>query len=189
MEVASRFSMRSRVRLKLTQSTGEVTVAEGLVAWARVSAILDKQVNYLVAVIFDNAIHDFGGLDASPVIEAAIPQIAEAPAAVEAAAPGDNLRPFPTTSFRGTAQTADSWSEAEEYVISLDTESDPTQAGEAIGQAAEHLVALSAANDTLVARLAAREQEHARAMAELLTRCEALQSVASRGQGQVQAFA
>ena len=58
MEVAARFPMRSSVRLKLTQSTGEVTVAAGRVAWAKVSSIIDGRINYRVAVVFEQPLPD-----------------------------------------------------------------------------------------------------------------------------------
>jgi hypothetical protein len=58
MEVAARFPMRSSIRLKLTQSTGEVTVAAGRVAWAKVSSIIEGRINYRVAVVFEQPIPD-----------------------------------------------------------------------------------------------------------------------------------
>src|SRR5688572_11374399 len=162
MEVASRFPMRSRVRLKLTLVTGEVTVAEGLVAWARVAAIVDKQVNYLVAVIFDTPIPDLGGLDAAPIDESAPPvEILEAPPVMAvappmmAAAPSrDNLSQFPASAVRvpEPMRAVDVWNETTEQgeqIVSLDSAldgaADAKVSADAIGQ-------LSAANDSLVAQ-------------------------------------
>ncbi len=159
MEVASRLPMRSRVRLKLTLDTGAVTVAEGLVAWAKVAAIVDKQVNYLVAIVFDNAIPDLGGLDGSPVVQGshAAPQQAEAPPEIVAAPPRGNLTHFPTPTLRvpEAPPVMDDWDEADEQVVSLDA----VATGEAIGQAADHVAALTAANEALAAQVAAADAE------------------------------
>ncbi len=159
MEVASRFPMRSRVRLKLTVATGEVTVAEGLVAWARVAAIVDKQVNYLVAVIFDNVIPNLGGLDPAPIESAPPAEIVEAPPVVEVSAARDNLAQFPVAAPRlpEAPAVANAWNDTEEQVVSLDQVKDSSPAGEAIGEADERLAALSAANETLAGQLAAAE--------------------------------
>lgn len=160
MEVASRFPMRSRVRLKLTQNTGEVTVAEGLVAWARVAAIVDKQVNYLVAVIFDSSIPDLGGLDAWPEPEERLPEIIAPPLAVDAAAPRDNLTQFPRSLARApeTPAESESWNDADEQVVALDG-GDANPVDVPPSQPSEELAVLSAANETLTAQLAAAEAE------------------------------
>jgi hypothetical protein len=58
MEVAARYPMRSKVRVKLTRSTGEVTQVAGTVSWARVASIANGKINYLLAVIFESPIED-----------------------------------------------------------------------------------------------------------------------------------
>ena len=58
MEVAARYPMRSKVRLKLTRSTGEVTQVPGTVSWAKVASIANGKINYLLAVIFERSIED-----------------------------------------------------------------------------------------------------------------------------------
>jgi hypothetical protein len=213
MEVASRLAMRSRVRLKLTQSNGEVILAEGLVAWARVAAIVDKQVNYLVAVIFDKAIPDLGGMDVPPALEVAAPHKLEAPQAPDMAAPRDNLTwlPAPVLRVPEALPVVDAWSETEEHLASLDVESCAGHTDAAIGQAAEHLVALSAVNDSLTAQLAqadadrdalrdnleserrVREEERAKLLQEAaaaVTRAVALQSaLAAREEEHAQVLA
>ena len=160
MEVASRFPMRSRVRLKLSVATGEVTVAEGLVAWARVAAIVDKQVNYLVAVIFDKPIPDLGGLDPAPIPESAADVPApEAPVVLEMPAPRDNVSPFPVPSVRTPepAVAEPGWADKDEHVVSLDELGEEASAGAAIGQTVEQLAALATVNESLAAQLAAAE--------------------------------
>ena len=56
VQVAARYPVRSAIRLKLTRSTGEVTVAPGTVAWAEVASIVDGKIHYLVAIIFQQPI-------------------------------------------------------------------------------------------------------------------------------------
>lgn len=58
MEVAARYPMRSKVRLKLTRPDGGVTQVHGTVSWAKVASISNGKINYLLAVIFDSAIED-----------------------------------------------------------------------------------------------------------------------------------
>ena len=116
--------MRSRVRLKLTLATGEVTVAEGLVAWARVAAIVDKQVNYLVAIIFDTPIPDLGGLDAAPIQEVGSSSRSPRSASGDrgcAAARQPLAVPGAAARVPEPARAVDAWSEAAEHVVSLDS--------------------------------------------------------------------
>jgi hypothetical protein len=58
MEVAARYPMRSRVRLKLARPDGGVTQVNGTVSWAKVASISNGKINYLLAVIFEHAIED-----------------------------------------------------------------------------------------------------------------------------------
>jgi hypothetical protein len=58
LEVASRFALRSSVRLKLTKPSGEVVVADGCVARAKVAALVNGQINYRFAVIFEQPLQD-----------------------------------------------------------------------------------------------------------------------------------
>jgi hypothetical protein len=83
MEVAARFPMRSSVRLKLTQSTGEVTVAAGRVAWAKVASIVEGRINYRVAVVFEQPIPDL----VAGMSGAGVPGQQTAASAVSAPAP------------------------------------------------------------------------------------------------------
>ena len=157
MEVASRFPMRSRVRLKLTLATGEVTVAEGLVAWARVAAIVNKQVNYLVAIIFDTPIPDLGGLDPAPIQESAPPvEVIEAPPAIGVAVPRGNLSQFPAPAARVAepVRAVDVWSEATADIVSLDSALDATNDAK---PEPPPLSQATPVNDALLAQLAAAE--------------------------------
>ena len=61
MEVAARYPMRSKVRLKLMRSTGEITQVPGTVSWAKVGSITNGKINYLLAVIFEKSIDDLDG--------------------------------------------------------------------------------------------------------------------------------
>ena len=58
MEVAARYPMRSKVRLKLIRPGGGVTQVHGTVSWAKVASISNGKINYLLAVIFESAIDD-----------------------------------------------------------------------------------------------------------------------------------
>ena len=109
IEVAARFPMRSSVRLKLMQPNGEVLVAPGRVAWAKVASIIDRQVNYTVAVIFDQLLPE--GLlptDAGPQEESEETVLldsifsGEQDASKPAAPARDNLTQFPSVAVRRT---------------------------------------------------------------------------------------
>lgn len=58
IEVPTRYPMRSWVRLRLTRSTGEVTIAAGTVLWAQVASMVDGRINYLIAIAFETPIAD-----------------------------------------------------------------------------------------------------------------------------------
>lgn len=169
MEVASRFPMRSRVRLKLSQTSGEVTVAEGVVAWARVAAIVDRQINYLVAVIFDNVIPDLGGLDAAPAGALVSAPQSEAAPAPPPVATRDNLThfPVPVSQMPESPTSPEAWSETEEQVVSLDGETADHDAAD--HQQGDILSALTQANDSLAAQLAAADAERATLRGDLDT--------------------
>ena len=102
LEVASRFALRSSVRLKLTRSNGEVITVDGCVARAKVAGFVNGQINYRFVVTFDQPITlDLPGLPsdvqpqeqvsvASPDCPPAVPSASEA---VQAQAPAAESEP------------------------------------------------------------------------------------------------
>jgi hypothetical protein len=58
IEVASRYPMKAFVRLKLVRTPEAVTIAAGTVLWSKVNAIVNGQVSYLMAVVFEKPIAD-----------------------------------------------------------------------------------------------------------------------------------
>lgn len=58
IEVPTRYPMRAWVRLRLTRSTGDVTIAAGTVLWAQVASMVDGRINYLIAIAFETPIAD-----------------------------------------------------------------------------------------------------------------------------------
>lgn len=58
IEVPTRYPMRSWVRLRLTRSSGDVTVAAGTVLWSQVASMIGGRINYLMAIAFETPIAD-----------------------------------------------------------------------------------------------------------------------------------
>jgi hypothetical protein len=88
MEVAARYPMRSKVRLKLTRPGGGVTQVHGVVSWAKVASISNGRINYLLAVIFDSAIEDLSAATGIDDVEnhAAVSMVADPFEGTEASA-------------------------------------------------------------------------------------------------------
>jgi chromosome segregation ATPase len=86
LEVGARYAMRTFVRLKLTRSTGETTVVPGTVSWSRVGTIAAGRINYLVAVIFEQAIADLSAVTGCQAEEMERAHLTPEPAAVGTAA-------------------------------------------------------------------------------------------------------
>jgi hypothetical protein len=195
IEVAARFPMRSSIRIKLTQSTGDVTVAAGRVAWAKVASIVDRQVNDTVAVIFDELLPE-NLLPDSPIPAVDDPQDSDLTAALEEMAAADdsdspaapvrgNLTQFPSGARR-QAEAAPVPAAAYEPAapaIAVDTRVEELRAEFEAGQrrwedqrsALEQEVTAAAAKArVLEATLAAREEAQAQALADQQRKYEAL---------------
>ncbi len=64
LDVAARLSLGSAVRLKLTQSGRDLGVFHGRVAWQKVASIASGQINYRVAVAFEQPLAELAGAPA-----------------------------------------------------------------------------------------------------------------------------
>ena len=58
IEVSTRYAMKAFVRLKLARSPEAVTIAAGTVLWSKVHSIVNGQVSYQMAVVFEKPIAD-----------------------------------------------------------------------------------------------------------------------------------
>lgn len=148
LEVGARFPLRSSIRLKLTPPDGEVIVAEGRVAWAKVAAIVNGQVNYRVAIVFNSPIPEFA-LDTPAHQE---PQD-DVPASPEAEGPPttvpvrDNLTRFPSV---GSAERANGGDDRR----AAGADSAPADdLRKQLAALTENLAKSSAANEALTAKL------------------------------------
>ena len=101
LEVAARLSLGSAVRLKLTQSGRELAVVNGKVAWQKVASIASGQINYRVAVAFEEPLPEFAGTatDAPPPDQA--------PRTLSIVPARDNLTPFPAPAVQPKDQPAE----------------------------------------------------------------------------------
>lgn len=63
LDVAARLSLGSAVRVKLTQAGRELGVFPGRVAWQKVASIASGQINYRVAVAFEQPLPELPGAE------------------------------------------------------------------------------------------------------------------------------
>ena len=79
IEVSTRYAMKAFVRLKLARSPETVTIAAGTVLWSKVHSIVNGQVSYQMAVVFEKPIADIEA--ATGIREAATDMGTDTPAA------------------------------------------------------------------------------------------------------------
>src|SRR5512145_2117918 len=60
IEVPARLALRSAVRLVLTQASRSIAEVRGCVVWQKVASIANGQINYRIAVAFEQPIESLG---------------------------------------------------------------------------------------------------------------------------------
>ncbi|HVH55867.1 MAG TPA: hypothetical protein VM791_06415 [Vicinamibacterales bacterium] len=174
IEVASRYPMKAFVRLKLVRTPEAVTIAAGTVLWSKVNAIVNGQVSYLMAVVFEKPIADMEGAtgirteepekpspppSAPPALSPDPPIVAEA-IRIDAVVPIDivapSVAPPPVVDAEGRHE-AQAVAQAEAEQRRWDDEK---------SRLLPELTAATARAEALQASLETRDQEHRQALGE-----------------------
>jgi len=171
IEVASRYPMKAFVRLKLVRTPEAVTIVAGTVLWSKVHAIVNGQVTYLMAVVFEKPIADMEAATgiraeepekASPAAPAP-PAVIPAPViAVEEEVRLDDAAPIDLVAPTITAPAAHI-NHDERVVAQPETDQ---RRDEEKARLLLELTAATARAEALQAALETRDQEHRQALGE-----------------------